>query len=68
MNKTTIKDKIIEVLTHAALYMRQKGHTHHRGKDAAKYIVAEAIKKDKHLIELPLKKVLNSYIAIVKVW
>jgi len=45
MNKTTIKDKIIEVLTHAALYMRQKGHTHHRGKDAAKYIVAEAIKR-----------------------
>jgi len=45
MNETTIKDKIIEVLTHATLYMRQKGHTHHQGKDAAKYIVAEAIKK-----------------------
>ena len=58
MNKTTIKDKIIEVLTHAALYMRQKGHTHHRGKDAAKYIVAEAIKKDKHLTDRQLAEYL----------
>jgi len=59
MNNATIKYKIVEVLNYAAWYLQQTGHTHNQGRDAAKYVAAEVIKKEMHLTDRQLAEYLS---------
>lgn len=48
---STLKDKIVEVLDRVAWFLRRLGHTHKRGRDAAKYVAAEIVKKEENLTD-----------------